>query len=76
MADRIGLDVGHDEVLVQFPGDDVEYHARLLLVRIRGSLWMASSPDLEVQPLDLSQVYHYVCVLGQPYPEFAVNQGL
>lgn len=76
MAGRIGLDVGLDAVLVHFPGDAFEYHARLLLVRIRGSLWMASSPDFQVQPLDLAQVYHYVCVPQQPYPEFAVIQGL
>ena len=77
MADRVGLNVpGYDEVLVHFPDDDLQYHARLLLVRVRGATWMAASPDLEIQPLDLGQVYHYVCTPNVAYPQYAIDAGL
>ena len=77
MAARVGLNVaGHDEVLVHFPDDELQYHSRLLLVRVRGATWMTASPYFEIQPLNLSEVYHAVCTPGAEYPQYAIDAGL
>ena len=61
------LDLPDPQVLVYFPDDPaIGYHHRLLLRRIGGSSWIASSPDLELERIDLAD--YSIIALGRAAP--------
>lgn len=54
------LDILEIQVLVHFPGDDLEYHHRILLHRVAEGQWMTLTPDLELDRHDLAELDHVV----------------
>ena len=64
------LGIRFRQVLVAYRNDpEVTWHHRLLLARAVGSRWVACTPDLELQLLDVAE--EEVCPLqaGRPIPE-------
>lgn len=55
-AADLTLDVPDPQILVHFPADrdGFHHHHRLLLVKLSPGRWVASSPDLELEVLDLT----------------------
>ena len=54
--DTLTLNLPERQVLVEFPRDpNMMWHHRLLLIRVRGSLWIVATPTREVEQVDLSQ---------------------
>lgn len=50
------LDIPESQILVYDEGDQVPWHARILLVRAGGSRWIWASPTLDMQCEDLAEV--------------------
>ena len=44
------------------------WHYRILLCRIKGSIWLILTPDLEIQRHDLSAIPHRVLDRAAPFP--------
>lgn len=64
------LDVPDPQIFLHFPGDanGVFYHQRLLLCRLGPGRWVASSPDHELEILDLNNRRHVVLGRRSPFP--------
>ena len=60
------LDIPERQILVFFPNDAIPYHHRVLIRQVSGSAWVASSPDFELESLDLSE--YSVRALGRDAP--------
>eukprot|EP00974_Lingulodinium_polyedra_P029817 2872139-Lingulodinium_polyedra.AAC.1 len=64
------LDVRYRQVLVAYREDpEVTWHHRLLLARASGSWWVACTPDLELQLLDVSEAEIAPLQPGRAIPE-------
>lgn len=61
MAD-LTLDISDPQVLLNFPEDPngVTEHHRVLLCRLGPGRWIASSPDFDLEVLDLNNRRHTV----------------
>ena len=64
------LDVPDPQVLVNFPHDanGLTEHHRLLLCKLGPGRWVACSPDMELEVLDLNMQRHTVLGRRAPYP--------
>lgn len=64
------LDVPDPQVLVNFPHDanGLTEHHRLLLCKLGPGRWVACSPDMELEVLDLNVQRHTVLGRRAPYP--------
>eukprot|EP00971_Amphidinium_carterae_P184976 3672855-Amphidinium_carterae.1 len=68
MAD-LSLDTRLGQVLVDFFEDaNFSWHHRLLLCRIEGAKWIAASPDLDIEVLDLSAHRVLTVERHSPFP--------
>ena len=58
------------QVLVHYPDDPggFFYHHRVLLKRVRGSMWATFTPTLELQRHDLLEISHRVLDRRAPFP--------
>ncbi len=51
----MSLDIDEPQVLVQFPGDDIEWHHRVLLRRLHDATWIVPTPDFDIEVADLGE---------------------
>ena len=58
-----GLDIEAKQVIINFDGDAIRWHHRILLQGLGDSRWVWATPDLEVQMGDLAD--HEVVLLGR-----------
>ena len=68
------LDTALRQVMIDFFDDELfHWHHRLLLVQLGGASWIAASPDLEIETLDLTR--HRVLPVGRasPFPARCVG---
>ena len=67
------LDVSSLQVLARYEDDTdgLEWHHRLLLVRIADGKWVALTPDFELLVIDLDEREHAVLRRRSPFPEWA-----
>eukprot|EP00438_Fugacium_kawagutii_P022823 Skav218923 [mRNA] locus=scaffold2031:18320:23007:+ [translate_table: standard] len=65
------LDIPDPQVLVHFPHDHngITEHHRILLVKLSPGRWVASSPDFELEVLDLNLRRHTVIGRRTRYPD-------
>eukprot|EP00435_Cladocopium_sp_Y103_P022131 s2932_g5.t1 len=68
--DAVTLDVPEPQILLHFAGDQhgLTDHHRLLLVRLGPGRWIASSPDHELEVLDLTGRRHRVLSRRSRFP--------
>lgn len=64
--DAVSLDVPEPQILLHFPG--LTDHHRLLLIRLGPGRWVASSPDHELEVLDLTGRRHRVLTRRARFP--------
>ena len=64
------LDIPEVQVVVNYPLDDAgfHWHHRILLHRIEGGVWLALTPDLEIQRHDLNAQRHRILNRSAPFP--------
>ena len=68
------LDTALRQVMIDFFDDELfNWHHRLLLVQLGGASWIAASPDLEIETLDLTR--HRALPVGRasPFPARCVG---
>jgi len=65
------LDIPEPQVLRHFPNDEngLTWHHRVLLKKIGQGRWVAASPDLDLELIDLTEVRHYVLERKGLFPE-------
>lgn len=74
MADDMTLDVSEPQVLAYYGADPhVRWHHRLLLVRVSPGRWVASSPDFDLEILDLNTQRHRILSRRSPLPQDVIN---
>lgn len=70
LPDDYTLDVSDPQVAVHFPADPggFFYHHRLLLAKLSAGRWVASSPDHELEVVDLNTQRHRILTRRAPFP--------
>ena len=64
------LDVAEQQVAVRYPDDpNFRFHQRVLVRRVRDSVWICFTPDLSVQVIDLAQHHVVPLVRASPIPQ-------
>ncbi len=64
----MSLDIDEPQVLVQYPDDDLEWHHRVLLRRLRDATWIMLTPDLNIEVADLGEHTLLPPVRAAPLP--------
>ena len=68
------LDVSEPQVLAYYGADPhVRWHHRLLLARVSPGRWVASSPDFDLEILDLNTQRHRILSRRSPLPQDVIN---
>ena len=55
-AAEIALDISEPQVLVAFDQDPITWHHRVLLRRLQDARWIVSTPDHDIEQIDLGQM--------------------
>ena len=72
--EAVSLDIDEPQVLIDFFNDEnFHWHQRVLLRRIQGSTWLASTPTLDVEIVDLSEHRVLAVARGARFPARAVG---
>ncbi|CAK0906294.1 unnamed protein product, partial [Prorocentrum cordatum] len=63
-------DIPEFQVAVRYDADpNFTWHHRILLRRVRGAVWIALTPDLDLERINLDERRHRVLERGQAFPE-------
>eukprot|EP00971_Amphidinium_carterae_P329620 6462205-Amphidinium_carterae.1 len=67
------LDIEEPQILLRYPEDAVEWHHRILIRRLRDSVWVVLTPDSELQVENLSDFQLLALGRGEAVPRVAVG---
>lgn len=62
------LDLSDPQVLIKYDDDPVGWHRRLLLCNVGGAVWIASTPNYDVEQVDLNEFVLIALGRREPVP--------
>eukprot|EP00971_Amphidinium_carterae_P157508 3122585-Amphidinium_carterae.3 len=72
----MALDVTEPQILAHYPGDGAGFywHHRILLHKLGGGGWVALTPDLELEVLNLAEQRHHILERSGAFPPHLAAQ--
>jgi hypothetical protein len=71
----MSLDIPERQVLLYFGDGAIPYHHRVLLVQIEAACWVVSTPDFDVEVINLSDMTVVALQRKSPFPPRYVADG-